>query len=78
MQNMAARLSKADREELERLVGQRPGNEGKVVSMRAEARGVVRIMTGIQSSPRSGIGRVLRATKSEDGWRIEEVGGWRS
>ena len=75
---MAARLSKGDREELERLVGQRPGNEGKVVSMRAEARGVVRIMTGVRSSPRSGIGRVLRATKSEDGWRIEEVGGWRS
>jgi hypothetical protein len=75
---MAARLSKTDREELERLVAQRPGNEGKVVSMRAEARGIVRIMTGVRSSPRSGIGRVLRATKSGDGWRIEEVGGWRS
>ena len=25
-----------------------------------------------------GTGRVLRATKSDDGWRIEEVGAWRS
>jgi hypothetical protein len=75
---MAARLSKTDREELVRLVAQRPGNEGKVVSMRAEGRDVVRIMTGVRSSPRSGIGRVLQATKRPDGWRIEEVGAWRS
>lgn len=75
---MAARLHKADREQLVDLVAQRPGNEGKVVSMRAVARGVVQILTGVRSSSRSGIGRVLRATKSDNGWRIEDVGGWRS
>ena len=53
-------------------------NNGKVVSMSAEARGVIRIMTGVRSGPRSGIGRVLRATKSERRWTIEEVGFWRS
>ena len=75
---MASRLSKADRDELERLIAQRAGNKGKVVSMRAESRGIVNIMTGIRHGPRSGIGRVLRATRLADGWRIEEVGGWRS
>jgi hypothetical protein len=75
---MAARLSKADREQLERLVAERLGNDCKVVSMRAEAHGIVQIMTGVRSGPRSGIGSVLRATKSDNGWRIEEVGGWRS
>ena len=73
-----ARLSKADREHLERLVAQRPGLDGKVVSMRAESRGVVSIMTGFRAGPRAGFGRVLRATKSDCGWRIEDVGGWRS
>jgi hypothetical protein len=78
MRHLASRLSKVDREQLERLVALRPGNDGKVVNMRAESPGVIRIMTGVRSGPRSGTGKVLRATKSRDGWQLEVVGGWRS
>ena len=76
--HMRDALPMTDREALERLVAQRPGVEGKIVALRVEQPGVVVIHTGILRGPRRGGGRVLRATKRDGQWTLEEVDRWRA
>jgi hypothetical protein len=76
--HLKPQLSIADREEIERLVARQRGVNANIVAMRVEQPDVVTLHTGILSGPRSGGGRVLRATKSNGAWSIVVVDHWKA
>jgi hypothetical protein len=76
---MRKRITKSDRTQIEQAVAAVPNIDTNIVSVICDDLGRVIVRAGRRDGPRSGIERVLEATKADDGkWSVKLIGGWRS